>query len=376
MKIVIASDSFKGSMSSMVVAQRIEAGIRKVLPDAEIIKLPIADGGEGTVEALVESAGGQYKTVPVTGPLGGGVDAVYGILNNGTAVIEMAAAAGLPLLSESERNPMLATTRGVGEMVLAALNEGCRKIIIGLGGSATNDGGVGMAQALGASFLDEQGNALEAGGGSLMRLHSIDVSGMDKRIGETEIILASDVRAPLCGPKGASYVFSPQKGADDGMVQMLEDGLAHLSAAVQSQLGIDVAHIPGAGAAGGLGYGFLAFCGASIQSGIDTILDAMEFEKHLTGCSLVITGEGKIDGQSAYGKVPVGIGMRAKKRNLPVLAMVGDMGEGAHAVYEHGITSIMSTVNRAMPLSEAIANGALLLEDAAERAMRMCTMLK
>lgn len=371
MKVLIAPDSFKGSNSSIAVAARIETGIKKVFPDAEIVKIPIADGGEGTVEALVHGAGGKYFTATVTGPMGEPVDAAYGILDNGIAVIEMAACSGLPLVAEEKRNPLMATSYGVGELIRAALDQGCKKIVVGLGGSATNDGGAGMAQALGVSFRDSGGNELEQGGGALARLAVIHTAGLDPRIANTEITIASDVSSPLCGPKGASSVFGPQKGANAEMVRQLDRALVNLASVVKEQLGVNLAKTPGTGAAGGLGYGLIAFCGAHMKAGIETVMDSVEIDKHLIGCDFVITGEGKIDSQAVLGKVPVGVAQRAKKYNLPVLAIVGDIGDGAEAVYAYGVDSIMSTVNRAMPLSEAIANGGTLLEEAAERAMRM-----
>ena len=370
MKIVIAPDSFKGSNSSMAVAARIENGIRKVFKDAEIVKIPTADGGEGTVEALV-STGGECFVERVTGPLGECVDAIYGILTNGIGVIEMAAASGLPLVPKDKRNPLNTTTYGVGELIKAAMDRGCKTILLGLGGSATNDGGVGMAQALGISFKDLNGMELGFGGAAIENLATIDMIGIDLRIKDVDIVIASDVNSPLCGREGASAIFGPQKGADRAMVAKLDANLAHLANVTKTQLGVCMADISGAGAAGGLGYGLMAFCGAQMKPGVEVVLDCVDFDKYLQHCNLVITGEGKIDGQSVFGKVPVGVAQRAKKYNLPVLAIVGDIGEGAAAVYDCGVDSIMSSVNRAMPLEQAIANGGDLLDEAAERAMRI-----
>ena len=371
MKIVIAPDSFKGSNSSMAVATRIETGIRRVFPEVEIVKIPIADGGEGTVEALVAGAGGRIYTADVKGPMGEDCKAEYAILTNGTAALEMAASSGLPMVAQGKRNPLVATTYGVGQMIIAAIERGATDIVIGLGGSATNDGGIGMAQALGVSFKDANGNELGFGGGPIAKLSSIDVSGLDERIKNVKITIASDVNNPLCGPKGASAIFGPQKGADPEMVKLLDKNLAHYAEIVKQQLDIDQINTPGAGAAGGLGFGLLVFCGARLNSGIETMLDAVRFEEKLENCDIIVTGEGKIDGQSAFGKVPVGVAGRARRLGIPVLAIVGDIGDGAEAVYDFGIDSIMSTVNRAMPLSEAIARGGELLEEGAERAMRM-----
>jgi len=371
MKILIAPDSFKGTNTSIRVATHIENGIRRVMPDAEIVKIPIADGGEGTVEALVVGAGGKYHTAKVVGPMGEEAEAVFGVLDSGIAAIEMAAASGLPMVPDEKRDPRKATTYGTGQLIKAAMDLGCKEIVIGLGGSATNDGGVGMAQALGVSFKDAAGRELGYGGGPLAELASIDVSGLDPRVAQTTITIASDVTNPLCGDTGASAIFGPQKGADPEMVKLLDANLAHLADVVEAQLGLDMMNIPGAGAAGGMGYGLIAFCGAASKSGIVTVLDTVGVDSYLADCDLVITGEGKIDGQSVFGKVPVGVAERVKKFGIPVLAIVGDMGEGSQAVYEYGIDSIMSTVNKAMPLKEALERSSELLVDAAERAMRM-----
>jgi glycerate kinase len=371
MKIIIAPDSFKGSNTSIMVANTIERGIRKVFPDAEVVKIPIADGGEGTVEALVLGAGGTFREVDVKGPLGETIKAIYGILDNGTAVIEMASASGLPLVPENLRNPLVSTTYGTGELIKAAMNEGCKRIVIGIGGSATNDGGIGMAQALGASFKDSEGRELGFGGGELDKLDTIDISGIDSRLKDVEFVVACDVSNPLCGERGASAVYGPQKGATPEMVEQLDGNLRHYAEKIKTQLGMDIVDTPGAGAAGGLGAGLIVFCGASLKSGIETVLDVVEIDKHLPTADFVITGEGKIDSQSIYGKVPVGVGQRVKKYNKPVLAIVGDIGQGAQAVYEYGVDGIMSTVNKAMPLSEAMGRSAELLEDATERVMRI-----
>ncbi|MGE4282386.1 MAG: glycerate kinase [Clostridia bacterium] len=371
MKIIIAPDSFKGSNTTIAVANTIERGIRKVVPDVEVIKIPIADGGEGTVDALVLGAGGQFKEIDVVGPLGTKVRAKYGILDNGTAVIEMAAASGLPLVPEDKKNPLITNTYGTGELIKVALDDGCKSIVIGIGGSATNDGGIGMAQALGVSFKDKNGNELGYGGGQLDKLASIDTSNIDSRIKETEVIVACDVSNPLCGEKGASAIYGPQKGATPDLVKQLDDNLRHYAGIIKEQLGKDIIDVPGTGAAGGLGAGLIVFCDAHLKSGIETVLDVVDIDKHLPTTDFVITGEGRIDGQSIFGKVPVGVGQRVKKYNLPVLAIVGDIGDGASAVYDYGVDGIMSTVNKAMPLSEAMGRSTELMEDAAERVMRI-----
>ncbi len=371
MKIVIAPDSFKGSNSSIMVAGYIERGVRKVFPSAVIEKIAVADGGEGTVEAVLEDTGGSVVGVSAAGPLGDRVEAEYGLLDNSTAVMEMASASGLTLVPEDKRDPERSSTYGTGELIKDALEKGCKKIIIGIGGSGTNDGGSGMAEALGVVFLDEDGEKFSPSGGDLGRLARIDISGKDKRLADTEIIIACDVSNPLCGKEGASFVYGPQKGADEDAVKRLDNNLGHLAEVVKRDLGLDLADIPGAGAAGGLGYGLIAFAGARAESGIRTILDAVNFDQHLAGADLVISGEGRIDGQSIYGKVPVGIAERAAEHNIPVLVIVGDIGKGASEVYKYGIDGIMSSVNRAMPLSEAMKNSSSLLEDAAERVMRI-----
>lgn len=371
MRILIAPDSFKGSNSSEKVADYIERGIRKVFSKAEIRKIPIADGGEGTVDALIAGCGGKYYETVVTGPLGEKVEAAFGVLLDGSAVIEMAAASGLPLVPENCRNPLRTTTYGTGELIQAALDLGCKKILIGIGGSATNDGGVGMAQALGALFTNEEGKEVGLGGGNLDKIAAVDLSNMDPRLKETEIIVACDIDNPLCGESGASAVFAPQKGATPEMVEILDQNLLHLAALTKEQLGVDYAQAAGAGAAGGLGFGLMAYCGAKMCSGIEAVLQMVQVDHLLDDCDLLITGEGKMDGQSIHGKVPVGIAAHAKNKNVPVLAIVGDIGEGAENVYAYGINSIMSTVNKAMSLQEAIARGGELLVEATERAMRM-----
>lgn len=371
MKIVIAPDSYKGSNTAIKVASQIEKGVLKVFPDAQTIKIPIADGGEGTVDALIESSGGTFKKAVVCGPLGEKVEAVYGILPDKTAVIEMAAASGLPLVPKHMRNPLVTTSYGTGQLIKAALDEGCKKIIIGLGGSATNDGGIGLAQALGVSFSDKGGNELSLGGGELSKLCCIDDTKIDARLSKCEITLACDVKNLLCGEKGAAAVYGPQKGATLEMVKILDKGLSVFADRIFEKYGIQVKEIEGMGAAGGLGVALVVFCGAKIKSGIETVLDAVNIDEKLKNCDLVITGEGRIDGQSIYGKVPVGVAAAAKRFDIPVLAIVGDIGVNASAVYDYGIDSIMSNVNRAMPLAEAIAESSELLVDAAERAMRM-----
>ncbi len=371
MNILIAPDSFKETQTSLQAAQAMKTGVLHIFPDAEIHILPVADGGEGTVESLVDGMGGQIVKKTVTGPLGEKVEALYGILPGNIGVIEMASASGLGLVPPDKRDPLVTTTYGTGELILDAVRKGCRKIIIGIGGSATNDGGTGMARALGYRFLDASGQDIPEGGGALSALDRIEKSGSVDEIKGVTILVACDVRNRLFGPEGASVVYGPQKGASEEDVAVLDRNLVRLAEVVKKDLGCDIAETEGAGAAGGLGFGLMAFCGAELKSGIEIILDLVDFDHYLKDADLVITGEGKIDGQSMYGKVPVGIAGRAKRHGIPVLAIVGGIGEGVDAVYEHGIDAVMGSVNNAMSLSEAMARSHELLVDAASRAMRM-----
>lgn len=373
MKILIAVDSFKGSNSAANVAHRIACGIMRVAPDASIKELPIADGGEGTIDALLSVLGGRREAEQVLSPAEDHVWATYGILPSGTVVLETAQSSGLTLVPAERLNPLLASSYGTGQLLRSVISRGYRDIIIGLGGSATNDGGAGMLQALGVSLRNEQGDELAPGGGALAGLAEVDISGLMPELRDTKIRAICDVRNPLCGVNGASAVFGPQKGATPAMVQQLDDNLAHFAAVIKRQMGIDLLDISGGGAAGGIGASLSAFCGAVLCSGINTVLDAVGFEQQLQGTDLVITGEGKIDGQSMQGKVPYGVATRVKAfcPDIGVVALVGDIGPGAEELYCHGIDCIMSTVNRAMPLSEAMAESGRLLEDAGERMMRL-----
>lgn len=377
MNIIIACDSFKGSLSSQDVASAISSGLLRADPDLHLTRIPIADGGEGTVEAYLAAVGGQRHTCTVSGPLGEPVEADYAVLPDGTAVIEMAQASGLPLLSGRKPDPLRAGTYGTGQLIRDALDSGCCSFLIGIGGSATTDGGAGMLQALGARFLDREGNPLSPGGGELLRLDRIDLSGFDPRLAGCSVRIASDVVNPLCGPQGAAAIYGPQKGASPREVELLDAALAHYADVIVRCTGQDVRNRPGAGAAGGLGAGLMAFCGAVPGSGIDAMLDAVGFDRLLAGADLVITGEGRIDGQSASGKVPVGVARRAKahRADLPVFALVGGIGPGARAVYGLGIDSILSTAPDALLLSQAMERAAELLEDTAERLMRIILAL-
>ncbi|HYF83313.1 MAG TPA: glycerate kinase [Clostridia bacterium] len=372
MKIVIAPDSFKGSLSASAVSVNIEKGIRKVFESADILSIPMADGGEGTVQSLVDSTKGVIVNTKVKGPLLKEVDAFYGILGDGiTAVIEMAAASGLPLLRGDERNPMKTTTYGTGELIKHALDKGCKKIIVGIGGSATNDGGAGMIKALGAKLLDNDGNDIGYGGGCLDKIEVIDLSSMDERLKSCKIVAACDVDNPLIGPRGASNVFGPQKGADPEMVKILDKNLEHYAEVVERTIGISIKDYPGAGAAGGLGGGLLAFLGAELKRGIDIVIEATGLEEKIKDADIVITGEGMMDYQTQYGKTPYGVAQVARKYNIPVLAIVGSVGQNAEALYDLGFSGIFSIINRPMTLTEAMSECAELLEKTSESVMRI-----
>jgi glycerate kinase len=374
MKIVLAPDSFKENLTSLEVAECIEKGIRRVLPRAKCVKIPMADGGEGTVQSLVDATGGKIIKKAVTGPLGAPVTASYGMLGDGvTAVIEMAEASGLPLVPKDKRNPLLASTFGTGELIKDAMDKGAKAIIIGIGGSATVDGGAGMAQALGVKFLQKDGQPLQGccGGGALEGIAKIDLSGLDPRIQKTKITIASDVENPLCGRKGAAHVFGPQKGATPEMVETLDKNLKHFGNLIKKQLKIDVAPMQGAGAAGGLGAGLVAFTGAKLKSGVDLVVDITQLKKHIKGADLVITGEGRVDFQTAFGKTPAGVAKAAKKFRVPVVAIGGGLADDARGVFEHGIDGLASSTVRDMDLATALKNSRQYLEDAGERVIRL-----
>lgn len=377
MKIVLAPDSFKGSLSSIEAAEALERGIRKVLPDAEVVRVPMADGGEGTVEALVAATGGTLRSRQVTGPMGEPVEACYGILGDGrTAVIEMAAASGLTLVPEGRRDLSAATTYGTGELIRAALADGCRRIVLGLGGSATNDGGVGMAQALGFRFKDGSGHEVGFDGGALEHIAAIDTSGADPLLNGVEFVAACDVRNPLHGPNGAAFVYGPQKGGSPEELARLDRGLRHLAAIVREQLGADAAAVPGAGAAGGLGFGVLVFLGAELRRGVGVVMDAVCFPSLLADADLVITGEGRTDAQTLNGKVPAGIAWAARACGVPAVCISGSVGPGAEALHDQGITALFSIVDGPMPLEDAFRRAPELLERAAENVIRLFLLSK
>jgi glycerate kinase len=379
MKIVIAPDSFKENLTSLQVAEAIERGIKRVLPKARCVKVPMADGGEGTVQSLVDATGGKILRKKVTGPMGMPVSARYGLLGDGkTAVIEMAEASGLPLVPKQERDPMRATTYGTGELIKDALSKGASKLIIGIGGSATVDGGCGMAQALGIRFLDANGETIgdRGSGGMLEAIAAIDMSAADERLRRAEVIIASDVDNPLIGPRGAARVFGPQKGATPEMVQRLDAGLKSLGAVIKKDLKKDVVKLPGAGAAGGLGAGLVAFAGAKLRSGVDIVVDATQLHKHVKGATLVITGEGRVDFQTAFGKTPSGVAKVAKKHKVAVVAVGGGLADDAHGVFAHGIDALETATARDMDLAYAIAHSREYLANAGERIARWILVAK
>lgn len=366
MKIVITPDSFKESLSAQEVAWQIEAGFREIFPEAQYVRAPLADGGEGTAETMAAATGGSLVPVWVTGPLGEPVEARFALAGDrGSAVIEMAAASGLALVPSGQRNPLVTTSYGTGELIRAALDAGARHLIIGIGGSATNDGGAGMLQALGVALLDRDGRELPCGGGSLALLARIETGGLDARLKGCRIEAACDVDNPLTGPRGASAVFGPQKGATAEMVAELDAGLAHFAEVVARDVGVEVAQVPGAGAAGGMGAALVAFLGARLRPGIEIILEAIGLEEELRDADLVVTGEGRIDGQSAAGKAPVGVARLAKRHGKPVLGIAGALGPDAGAVHEQGIDAVFGAVHRPVTLDQALQDAAENLRAAA-----------
>ena len=372
MRIVVAPDSYKGSVSALGVAQAMERGIRRVFPDADVRKIPIADGGEGTVEALVTATCGTLHQLAVTGPLGERITAHWGVLGDGqTAVIEMAAASGLPLVPADQRNPRITTTYGTGELMRAALDAGLRKIIIGIGGSATNDGGAGMARALGARFTAADGQELPDGGAALAELTHIDLAGLDRRLQETQITVACDVDNPLCGQRGASAVFGPQKGATPQIVAELDAALAHFAVIAEQATGRAVAELSGAGAAGGLGAGLMFFTQAKLKPGVEIVLDAVGFADVVKSASFVVTGEGRTDFQTAFGKAPVGVAKVAKQFDIPVFCLSGGLGDGADDVLALGIDAVLSVCDRPLTLDACMSAGSELIESATARLCRI-----
>ena len=371
MRILIVPDSFKGSLSSLEAAQAIHRGLARVWPDGAFRLLPAADGGEGTVEAVVSASGGTLHRCTVQDPLGRPVEAVFGLLPNGTAVMEMAQASGLPLLSPGERNPAIASTYGTGQLLLEALRLGCRRVLLGIGGSATNDGGAGMAAALGVRFLDQENRLLPPGGLALERLAVLDCTCLDPRLRETEVTAACDVTNPLCGPAGASQVYGPQKGADPALAQRLDAALARYGQVLEDTFGQDFAALPGAGAAGGLGAGLMAFCGARLRPGVDVIFDLLRLEDEIAVSDLIFTGEGRADATSASGKLLSGIGRLALRHRKPVIALAGSLGPGANALLAQGITAVRPSADGPRSLEDSLAQAPQLLAGAAARAARL-----
>ena len=363
MKIVIAPDSFKESLSALEVAEAIETGFKQVLKDVDYVKIPMADGGEGTVQSLVDATGGKVIQKKVTGPLGEPVEAFFGILGNGTtAVIEMAAASGLELVPLEKRNPLLTTTKGTGELIAATLDYGVNHIIIGIGGSATNDGGAGMAQALGVKLLDKNEREIGEGGGELGELAKINVLELDPRLRNVKIEVACDVDNPLTGEKGASVIFGPQKGASPEIISKLDANLAHFAAIIERDLHKQIMDIPGAGAAGGLGGGLLAFLPSELKRGVEIIIEATGLADIVRTADLVITGEGRIDGQSIFGKTPIGVAKVAKKYRVPVIGIAGSISDDSQVVLEYGIDAIFSIVPGMISRADAFENAAKYLE--------------
>ncbi|MFV0551361.1 MAG: glycerate kinase [Anaerorhabdus sp.] len=371
MKVLIAPESFKDCLEAVDVARYLGEGIHRVMPDAELTSIPVADGGEGFVQTMLSAMGGNKIRLKVFDPLMREVEAFYGILPDGTAVIEMAAASGIEHLSRKERNPLITTTFGTGQLMQNAMERGCRKLIIGIGGSATNDGGVGMATALGYRFLDKNGREVSQGGGSLNEIAEIDFSKIDPLVGDTAIWVACDVNNPLTGSRGASAVYGPQKGATPELVERLDANLAHFASAIRKYLNIDVLELPGGGAAGGLGAGLVAFTGGRLQAGFDIVKEQTGLEEAVKAADIILTGEGKMDGQTKQGKTPWGVARLARKYNKPLIAFAGFLGEGYRELYDEGFTSIFALPNGPASLDSCIANAPELLADTAEQVFRL-----
>lgn len=351
-KVILIPDSFKGTMSSSEICSIMEKVIRSYHPHMEIIKIPVADGGEGSVDSFLAAVGGKKIKLTVKGPYFEDIESFYGILPDGTAIIEMAAAAGLPLVGD-KLHAEKTTTYGVGQLIEHAAASGCKRIIVGLGGSATNDGGAGAAAALGVCFNDKDGNSFIPTGETLCNIESIDLCGLSQSLIGVEIITMCDIDNPLYGPNGAAYVFGPQKGADEATVKMLDSNLRYLAQIIKRDLAKEIDDLPGAGAAGGMGGGMVAFLNSRLQMGIETVLDVVKFDDLLKGADIVFTGEGRLDSQSLRGKVVIGVARHAKKENVPVIAVVGDIGDNIEGIYDEGVSSVFSINRVAIPFSEA-----------------------
>ena len=373
MKFLFASDSFKGTLSSRRTAELLTQAAEEIFPGCECAGLEVADGGEGTTEAVLSAVNGRKLSVMVKGPLWEQREAFYGALDENRAVMEMAEASGLPLVPKELRDPRNTTTFGTGEMIRDAIDRGFRDISIAIGGSATNDGGIGCMRALGVRFLDESGQELRGCGADLIKIRTIDCSGLDTRIKERKVrfTVMCDVKNPLCGADGAAYTFGKQKGGTPEMLDELEAGMQNYRDLLLQEFGVNMDEVPGAGAAGGLGAALTVFLNAELKSGIETVLDLIGFEEKLQGVSLVVTGEGRADWQSVFGKVMQGVGSRCQRMGVPAVAIVGSMGTGAEQIFDHGIESIMTTVNGIMPLEEAMERAEELYLGAARRMFRM-----
>ena len=370
--IVLAPDSFKESMTEKEVCEAMERGIRKANSQIRCIHVPMADGGEGTMQSLVDATGGRVYSKEVVGPLGNNVVAEYGILGNGEiGVIEMASASGIHLVDSEKRNPLITTTFGTGQLIKACLDKGVKKLLIGIGGSATNDGGAGFIQALGGRLLDENGDDLSYGGGALAKLHTIDLSNLDERLKYVSVEVACDVNNPLCGKEGASYVFGPQKGATREMIEILDQNLSHYAEVIKEQLGKDVISKAGAGAAGGLGAGLMAFLDVKLKSGIEMVIEYANLEEKVRDADMVWTGEGSIDFQTQYGKTPLGVAMIAKKYNKPVIALAGRVGNDIDVLYDKGIDAIFGIMRGVTSIEEALVKGPENVEKTSENIIRL-----
>ncbi|HIF71525.1 MAG TPA: glycerate kinase [Dehalococcoidia bacterium] len=376
-KVVLAPQGFKESLTGMEIAEAMSVGVKRVWPDAETVLIPVADGGDGTLQALVDSSNGEVRTASVEDAIGRTIDAQWGALGNGTtAVIEVANAVGLARLGQDERDVRNASTYGVGQLFTEALDAGFTDFIIGVGGSATNDGGAGMIQALGGKLTDKAGNDIARGGVALSDLASIDISGMDPRMTKANVVVACDVNNPLCGPRGASAIFGPQKGATSEDIQVLDSALANFAEVIAKDLHTDVAEIPGAGASGGLGAGLMGFFDARLRLGADIVLEAVSLEKHLKDADLVIVGEGQFDRSTVFNKSPVAVAKRAKRNGTPVIGIAGSLGAGFREVHEHGIDAVFSLVNRPMSLKTAMEDTKRLVAIATEEACRAIALTR
>ncbi len=371
-KIVCAPNAFKGSLRAPAVARAMAKGVRGCLPTALVEKIPLADGGDGLLDVLLDQEGGRLRDLEITGPYGTKINSFWGLLADGqTAIIETALAAGLALVGDADLNPMLATTYGVGELIGAALDCGCRKFIVGLGGSATNDGGMGMAQALGVKFYDVDDKELGHGGGELTKIRRIDTASLDRRLARAEFLIACDVDNPLTGPRGASMVYGPQKGADVAMVKELDKGMHNFAHVIKKELGIDLGKVPGSGAAGGLGAGFLSFLQGKLVSGIELVMNRLRFDERIAGASLILTGEGSLDGQTAFGKVPYGVGKKALAYGIPAVAIAGSLRADAKDLHNHGLTALFAITDGPMDIDAAMGGAEDLIAGVTEEILRL-----